>query len=465
VVADDLRMAADTGDGELARTLGRLLYARRFLGEARERYAQAAALAPATAADDLRAAADVAIAEARADLAFELLRASASVAGDGHRRATSLAYAVALAGRAPAMFPAPVPLAERDAMLAEARAAAPPDDPLVDAYLASAAAWHVPDPLRLDPALAKEALATAERADDPALISAALDAVAAVTASHGRLREAYRLCLVRVDLLARMPRHNPRYGLETFDTAYMAVEMAIASGDLAGALAIAEAARDDDIAGGLPHGAASKPLIPLVLMGRFDEAVDLAEAMWDGWQRSGAPAAGWMSAAAYAVTIPFGLRGDADGVRLWQARAQTIVRPEAARSSRSLASFATFADARVALHTGDHRRAADLLSNVDSGTFSWAYAAAATAELAVVAGLPYGEALDAAGAVAAENDWAAACLARIRGRLGDAAALREALDRWEALGAGYELACTLLLIPGREAEGGERLAALGVPRP
>jgi hypothetical protein len=69
------------------------------------------------------------------------------------------------------------------------------------------------------------------------------------------------------------------------------------------------------------------------------------------------------------------------------------------------------------------------------------------------------------GATATENDWAAACVARIRGRLGDPAALREALDRWDALGAGYELACTLLLIPGRETEGYDRLAALGVPRP
>src|ERR1700722_5682766 len=81
VVADDLRaaLARPPGPGtaevshRLARALGHLAYARRFMVEAREHYRVAAARAasPADAAADLRAAADVAMAGGNGALAFD----------------------------------------------------------------------------------------------------------------------------------------------------------------------------------------------------------------------------------------------------------------------------------------------------------------------------------------------------------------------------------------------------------
>jgi hypothetical protein len=96
-----------------------------------------------------------------------------------------------------------------------------------------------------------------------------------------------------------------------------------------------------------------------------------------------------------------------------------------------------------------------------------AYAVAAHAELAVVAGRPdAAERLAAAEPVAAGHAWAAACLARAAGRLrGDEDVLVAAVAGFERIGARFDRAATLLLLPGRAAEGREELAALGVPVP
>ncbi|WBB68243.1 hypothetical protein [Micromonospora sp. WMMD812] len=59
--------------------------------------------------------------------------------------------------------------------------------------------------------------------------------------------------------------------------------------------------------------------------------------------------------------------------------------------------------------------------------------------------------------------WAACCLLRAQGRLHhDLDALTEAVDGWHRLGARYERACTLLLIPDRVAEGHAEVRALRV---
>jgi hypothetical protein len=95
------------------------------------------------------------------------------------------------------------------------------------------------------------------------------------------------------------------------------------------------------------------------------------------------------------------------------------------------------------------------------------YTRAAGGELAVVAGLPdTAERLARMEALAAEHQWAAASLARARGRLErDPDSIARALTQWEQLDAWFERACTLLLLPGREPEGQAELRALGCPLP
>jgi len=94
-----------------------------------------------------------------------------------------------------------------------------------------------------------------------------------------------------------------------------------------------------------------------------------------------------------------------------------------------------------------------------------AHAHASGAELAVVASLPGASDLLAVLAEdAKQNDWARAAHLRATGRLRqDTGTLRTAADAWQDIGARYEYAATLLLLPDRAAEGRAALAELGVP--
>jgi predicted ATPase/DNA-binding CsgD family transcriptional regulator len=489
-VADDLRAAlasAPPGPGpdaaahRLGRALGHLSYARGFMVEGGQHYRSTAARAPddAAAAADLRLAADVALANMRGDEAFELLveaAGRAGSAGDDATRATALAFAVVIADRAPADFPEEVPHQRLTELLATAASAAPAGDPVVAAYLAAATAWNTaPTKITPDRGLSAAALAAARAVDDPALISGALDAVTGTLAMSGRMRAAFELNSERVRLLDRLPRHDPRAGFEITDIFHMANEYALMAGELPTALANGRRVQLEAVMLGQPHNSASQLVLPLVLQGNFDEAGQHAELMLRAWQRAGQPAARWMSPSVYATALLHGLRGDAASCQAWREHAgQVIGGPEPTRH-RNLHMFAVFADARIELHLGRLDRALAHVAEVCTPASSWydtshwyydAYAWAIAAEVAVVAGAP-----DAAGRLAAakpvgtESAWAAACLDRVRGRLGDRAALKRSVAGWERIEARFERACTLLLLDDRSAEGRAELTALGCPLP
>lgn len=487
LVADDLRAALDSagahpapGPHRLARALARLCYARQFLVEARAHFRTACGLAPspAEAAADLRAAADVAMAEHRGDLAYPLLREAAeyaATAGDTAAQAVALSFAACVGSRFPATFTDLVPYEELRGLLEEARRVAPPGDRLVAGYLAAAEAWNATGQKTApDAELARAALEAARAADDPVLIAGAIDAVCSGYGVTGRFLEAHRLGDERLRLFDRLPRHDPRIGLEIIDTLHVVPLAAVAAGDLPRALTAARRAWDDPLSG--LYMRASKSVAPLALSGRFDEALDYAAAMWDGWRRAGRPTARWMAPAVHAAALVHGLRGGGEGGRLhreWRDRARDMAEPWDPQSIA--ASFAAFAEVRVALHTGAVEDA--LAAVVDLAAVApWpqathqfydAYSWAVAAEAAVVAGLPdAGERLAAAAPAGAENAWAAACLARAAGRLhGDRDALRESLGGWERIDAAFERACTLVLLPDRAAEGLAQLASLGCEPP
>lgn len=165
----------------------------------------------------------------------------------------------------------------------------------------------------------------------------------------------------------------------------------------------------------------------------------------------------------------------------WRQRALEIAGTDDATASLELAACMAFVDARLAVHTG---RLTDAEALVERGFTSFddasvvphpavggsvweGYARAAAAELAVLAGLPdAAERVAVAGASAEHNRWAAACLDRARGRLnGDGGHFAAAVERWDRIGARFERACTLALIPKRRAEGVAELEALGATVP
>ena len=173
--------------------------------------------------------------------------------------------------------------------------------------------------------------------------------------------------------------------------------------------------------------------------------------MWNAWRRSGVPVAGWLAPAASALALGYGLRGEAQPCRLWQDRATQARGTDNPALARHGADFAAFVDARLAVHTGTHPQAPLLVERAVAASTGWCvgYARAAAAELAVIAGLPAATELLARAAVdAAENAWAAACLARAAARLrSDAAALGDAVRRWRRIGAHFEWEQTRRLLP------------------
>jgi predicted ATPase/DNA-binding CsgD family transcriptional regulator len=467
-IVDDLRAALrDLPPGpeqtahRLARGLGHLTYARRLRQESVDRYQQAArhAPTPADAAADLRAASDCAAAIYRADLAYELTLAAAdkaSQAGDNHTRAAALARAVDLACRFRASFPIGLSRDQLRDLHWEAATAADPDLSL-KAATSITAAWTA-DPARMDTALAEQALAAAKAAGDPVLIWAAVDTVTSVYEQHGALRRAYQLARTALPLLHELDRNNPRTG-ETINSIHnMNVIYATASGRFQDAIDIARVfAADPTAAEPISLGRMLVP--PLVLIGEFDEALHHANAMWHAWQTSGRPTAGrlWFPTATAALAL--GLTGDLSGFRLWRERMSDLAGPQNAYRLRT-ASSAAFADARIAVHTGDLTDASAIVEAAFSSSVPGhryrVFAQAAAAELAVVAELPDAPRyLDAAANLAPDNGWATACLTRARGRYHhNTNAIRESVAEWERIGARFEHAYTLQLLSGPRPESG-----------
>jgi predicted ATPase/DNA-binding CsgD family transcriptional regulator len=483
--ADDLRSALGSGVGpgpdgmrhRLARSLGHLAYAHRYLAEARGHFERAAALAPGAghAAADLLAQARVAAAEGRGELAFDLLLASAGqakTAGEDRARSTALVEAVTVAHRIAGTFKHDVPHGRLRDLLDEAAHIAPADDPVTATQLAAAAAWIArEEKFTPDPQLAATALAAARRAGDPVLISGALCAAAEAARAAGRYGQAYKLSVERSQLTGRLSRHEVRAGFEISDS--RSITLAVAAGDLPGALSMADLAAGNPLVGDQPM-TLFRRVIALTLQGDFDAAIADATGMWHAWLRAGTPPAHWTAPAAYACVLACDLRGDADGVREWRDRAAKLA---AGYTGRSLVLFAAFTDSRIALHYGRYDQAAAALGGLGVGERPWydnaphwdydAYAWALAAEAAVAADLPDArQRLAAAAPAARENLWAAACLARAHGRLhDDRAALEESLARWQRIGSRFEHACTLLLMPDRAAPGLAELDALGCPPP
>ncbi|MCM0677545.1 LuxR C-terminal-related transcriptional regulator [Micromonospora phytophila] len=471
-VADDLRAALrgcppgpDSMAHRLARALGQLTFARRFLTESIDHYQTAArhARTPADAARDLWTAANCTSARYAGQPAFELLLAAAEqarTAGDASMHAILLAAAVTMATRNTGCFDVEVPHDRLRRLLDQATAEGDPRDAVVAAHLAAAAAW-ITDSRKYspDPVLAETAVTAARATGDPVLLSAALDGVVAAARAAGRHRDAHRVNGERLALLPLMSRHDPRAAPEILDTYQAAPSIALEIGDLATALSAAQLAMDDDVVGDSCLSAA-KLIPPLVLSGHFAPALHLADSVWDRWTRDGRPVLGELSPAMAAIALVHGLCGDVPKSELWRARASQV------RGSVVLthSTFLTFVEARLGVHTGRYDGVEPLLTLAftDAPCGTSAYARAAAAELAVVLGLPdAAEYVTAAARTAPENDWVTACLDRAAGRLhGDIAALTAAVSGWERIGARYERACTLLLIPGREVTGRNELASL-----
>ena len=460
-VADDLRAAAivvgsDRAAHRFLRSLAHLTFAAGRFVEARTLYQAAArCTAGVEQGQDLRAAADAALAVSDNQAALDLIRQAVEAAGTAELRAQAV-----MVGARYSSGPIGLSSEERAVLLADAAAQSDTADRRVATWLAMATAWHEGREWMADLDRARTAVRLARQLDDPVVLLAAMDALGGALASSGAMREAQRLAGERLQLATALPRHDPAAVAEIIDAFHVAPVAALGTGDLPTALALARRSRAEDPIGGHPYLQAPRLIRVLALTGDFDEALGRAETLWAGWRRDGDPPMLWAASGVAAAAMIHGLRGDVPAQQLWRARALTI-----GAGSPAVATCVAFADARVSVHCGRFGAASlEVARAFEASTEPWwvGYAAAAGAELAVVADQPdAAERIQAAEPYAAENDWVAACLTRVRGRLGNAAALVDAVEQWDRLGARFERAATLTLIPGQADEGRAELAALG----
>ncbi|WP_170225726.1 LuxR C-terminal-related transcriptional regulator [Pseudonocardia cypriaca] len=481
-VVDDLRAASasagpapDPTAYRLARSLAHLTFAKRAFVEAREHYRAAADRAgdPRAAVAELRRAAATAIAVSDQVAAFQLLldaAALAEAAGADDLHAVALAEAVIVTHRFSVGLTSAVPPGRASVLLQQAAAAADPSDLRAAAMLAAARAWERGAD-EVDPDLARMAVDAAQRVGEPHLVAAALDALGIAATRTGRMREAHRIATDRLRIVESLPDHEPSVAVEMVDAHYVAAVYALCAGDLPAALAVGQRPGVTDPLGEHPY-LGLQSVQALALSGRFPEAIERATTMWDDWRRNGSPVQEWLSPHAAAAALAHGMLGDLEQFEVWRTRACELARVDDPAASRYLAAFSAFVDARVAIHAGRFADAARLVDRAFAGfrrRWHESYARVTGAELAVAAALPdASDRLAAAAHHGPENDWAAACLARARGRLdGDPAAIAAAAAGFERIGARAERACALVLLPDRADEGRAELRRLGcaVPRP
>jgi hypothetical protein len=275
----------------------------------------------------------------------------------------------------------------------------------------------------------------------------------------GRHQEAARLAADRLALLDRMPRHDPEVGLEVFDAYHSATEAALAAGDPRAAVSVAQRAHRDTLYRAVPYHADSRMALALALLGDFDGALASAEAARDSWVRTGRPTAGWMANAFFAAALVHGLRGDWPAFDDWWAQASEL---SARASTKEMPPFVAL---RLELHTG--RAATELLGSEPapaSGRLG-DYARAVTVEVAAARGVTT-TALHPDGTTAVQNPYAAAYLERASGRLhSDRHRIAAAAESWKRLGARFEHAVTLTMLPERPEEGLRILGELGCGPP
>ncbi|MGN9911201.1 ATP-binding protein [Phytohabitans sp. LJ34] len=471
-VADELRAAlgwaADRPEQRaeahrLARDLAELTFTRQLVGESQQRYEQAAALAddPAAAASMLRRAAAVAGCRMRGDDMHRLQLAAADAARRGEDTAgaaTDLATAAANAYRFSGRFVRVPTREEAVALIAEARELAG-DDPAAQAAVALAEAGvltdafgavqgppdnDVPETL----ARATRAVELAGRTGDPLAESAALDALLGAQCWGGDTFGAAATARRRVTLLSSTS-DTPAGTHELIDALGIAAEATLGAGDLPGARRWARKLADHPLLAEVGHRATSWLLVADAFAGEVDEAV--AARFLEAWRRAGHPDRSYLAPAVSAVAMVYGLRGDHDARREWQAVLQRLD-----IGAPYTYGYGAVFDAIEMLHSGQVERATERLAPEPSEVWRWVtwiwlhWYVALRAEAAVLARSP--EAADrvaAARAVVAGNPVAGAIVDRAEALLdGDAKRVRATADAFDAAGCPYQSARSLLLAGG-----------------
>ncbi|MDX5567753.1 ATPase, partial [Streptomyces sp. ID05-04B] len=491
--ADDLRAAlawaADRPEQcedarRLALSLAGLAFARTLVGEAQQRFEQAAALAdaagdPAGGAAALRRAAGVAGCRRLGDDMLRLHRAAADAArraGDPAAAARDLAAAATVAYRFSSTFER-VPTAQEAAgLLAAARELSSDEGPTAGAAVALAEAAVVADAFGAvqggtdntaheTVGYAERAVELARRADDPVAESAALDALSGAHSWAGRPFGAADAARHRLDVLAAAPR-TPAAAHERMDALAMASATALGVGELEQARRWGRRLAGHPLLAEAGHHAVSWLLVADAFAGAADDVLAGGARFLDAWERGGRQRSFSLGPAAASVAMVHGLRGDHEARAAWLA-----VVHEAGHESEHRHGYGAVFDATVSLHQGEADAALERLAPPPERVWKWVtwvwlhWYAAVRAEASALAGHPDArERIGSARGMVAGNPVATAQLDRSEALLdGDQARLVAAATAFEAAGCRYQAARTLLLAGDAHAVVGEAaLTALGL---
>ncbi|WP_033321379.1 ATP-binding protein [Streptomyces yerevanensis] len=489
-LADDLRAAltwaAEQSERhadacQLALSLAELAFTRNLLGEAQQRYEQAARLADdaAAGAAALRHAASVAGCRRLGDDMFRLHRAAAEAArraGDSAGAGRDLADAATVAYRFSTSFTRIPPVDEVTAMLAEARELSG-DSPAAEAAVALAEAAVVADAygaiqgdtentVEETVERAEQAVGLARRTGDPVAESAALDALSGARSWAGDAFAVAGLARRRIDILASVPP-TPARTHELMDALAMAAGTALGVGELPEARRWGRQLADHPQLAEAGHHATSWILTADAFAGHADEVLTRSVRFLDAWEQSGRQRSLSLGAAAASVAMIHGLRGDHDARATWLA----IVDQADTAVEQHRHGYGAVFDAMVLLHHGEVDAALERVAPKPDEVWKWVcwiwhhWYVSLRAETAVLAGHPDARArIDAARAVVTGNPVATAQVDRAEALLdGDLPSQLAAAAAFDAAGCPYQSARTLLLAGGDHAIAGTAaLTGLGL---
>src|SRR5262249_25566642 len=144
------------------------------------------------------------------------------------------------------------------------------------------------------------------------------------------------------------------------------------AGEVRSALETAHRFADDQVVATAPHMAESKPVVSLVLLGRFDEAIAHGARTRDMWINAGRPPARWLAPSMYSLVLCHTLRGDEETASDWRSFAGMELAGDQTRNVHfQVGAMVSFVEARLALHFGRWDDAARLINTLPTGTDAW----------------------------------------------------------------------------------------------
>jgi hypothetical protein len=309
--------------------------------------------------------------------------------------------------------------------------------------------------------IANEALELARKADDPRLLSSALDAVGAIAWSDHHYQRAYEVARERGKLIREAPM-SPALEVERNDARHMTIESSLQIGRFHDAVELSTEAREADLSHGVAYSAWSRGLYPLFFLGRWDETLEMAIKFREAWLAEERPPIAAMASALATAGAIHGYRGDEGAAAEWFGVAEGMAQEGGQRGGVRLLK------ADVEIHRGSIDCAIERVLD-PTGGFWWHTVYLATrAECFVLGGRPDSEAtLREIEAYVDEQPYARAITLRARGQLeDDPAAIERARALFAELECPYQEARTGWLLGGelREAAG-QTFERLGTPPP